>query len=47
MSAKGPRRIGVLGAGPAGLYFALLAKKSGILAIDCMRTGSSKLPTPR
>jgi anthraniloyl-CoA monooxygenase len=24
----GPRRIGVLGAGPAGLYFALLAKKS-------------------
>src|SRR5690348_13317451 len=28
MSAKGPRRIGVLGAGPAGLYFALLAKKS-------------------
>jgi anthraniloyl-CoA monooxygenase len=25
---RGPRRIGVLGAGPAGLYFALLAKKS-------------------
>ena len=26
--AAGPRRIGVLGAGPAGLYFALLAKQS-------------------
>jgi anthraniloyl-CoA monooxygenase len=26
--AGGPRRIGVLGAGPAGLYFALLAKQS-------------------
>ncbi len=25
---RGPRRIGVLGAGPAGLYFALLAKQS-------------------
>src|SRR6476660_2984603 len=28
MTPSGPRRIGVLGAGPAGLYFALLAKKS-------------------
>ena len=28
MSPGGPRRIGVLGAGPGGLYFALLAKKA-------------------
>jgi anthraniloyl-CoA monooxygenase len=28
VTGAGPRRIGVLGAGPGGLYFALLAKKS-------------------
>ncbi|HET6262771.1 MAG TPA: NAD(P)-binding protein, partial [Chloroflexia bacterium] len=26
--AKGPKSVAVLGAGPAGLYFALLAKKA-------------------